>query len=118
MKSQRPSITGVLGHAAKVGFGAFARIDAHRTMWRALEGAFRDPRLRQLFGRYATYCGTSPFAAPATLNLIAHVEALGVHRVEGGMSQLGQGLLRVSTPIYVDSAEIDVLVAALRVLVS
>ena len=23
---------------------------------------FRDPRLRQLFGRYATYCGSSPFS--------------------------------------------------------
>ena len=27
-----------------------------------------DPRLQQLFGRYATYCGSSPFAAPATLS--------------------------------------------------
>ena len=38
---------------------------------------FRDPRLRQLFGRYATYCGSSPFAAPATLMLVAHVEQPG-----------------------------------------
>jgi hypothetical protein len=31
--------------------------------------------------------------------------------------QLGQSILRVSTPIYIDSAEIDVLVAALKALV-
>ena len=35
---------------------------------------FHDPRLRQLFGRYATYCGASPWQAPATLMLVAQVE--------------------------------------------
>ena len=35
-----------------------------RTLWRALGEHFADPRLRQLFGRYATYCGSSPFLAP------------------------------------------------------
>ena len=47
-----------------------------------------DPRLRQLFGRYATYCGSSPFAAPATLMLVAHAERSGVWLVEGGMRAL------------------------------
>ena len=37
---------------------------AYTSLWRALGGYFRDPRLRQLFGRYATYCGSSPFALP------------------------------------------------------
>ena len=41
------------------------------TLWDVLGGYFPDPRLRQLFGRYATYCGSSPFLAPATLMLIA-----------------------------------------------
>jgi 1-hydroxycarotenoid 3,4-desaturase len=65
-------------------------------MWRALGEYFQDPRLRQLFGRYATYCGCSPFAAPATLMLVAHVEQQGVHVVDGGMQRLAEALQRVA----------------------
>jgi 1-hydroxycarotenoid 3,4-desaturase len=64
------------------------RVDWHRSLWRALGSFFRDPRLRQLFGRYATYYGSSPFEAPATLGVIAHVEQEGVWRVDGGMHAL------------------------------
>jgi 1-hydroxycarotenoid 3,4-desaturase len=48
--------------------------------------------LRQLFGRYATYCGSSPFTAPATLMLVAHVEREGVWLVDGGMHQIARTL--------------------------
>ena len=92
----------MLQHAARMGLPALSRIDARRTMARALEGAFRDRRLRQLFARYATYCGSSPFDAPATLNVIAHVESLGVHRVAGGMSALGNGLERFARDLGVE----------------
>jgi 1-hydroxycarotenoid 3,4-desaturase len=57
-------------------------------MWRELGTYFHDPRLRQLFGRYATYTGCSPFRAPASLMLIAHVEQDGVWLVEGGMHRI------------------------------
>jgi 1-hydroxycarotenoid 3,4-desaturase len=69
-----------------------AAVDWHRSMWKALREFFRDPRLQQLFGRYATYYGSSPFQAPATLNLIAHVEQRGVWAVEGGMIRLAHAL--------------------------
>jgi 1-hydroxycarotenoid 3,4-desaturase len=61
-------------------------------MWKALGGHFKDPRLQQLFGRYATYCGSSPFKAPATLMLIAHLEARGVWLIEGGIHALAKAL--------------------------
>ncbi len=51
---------------------------------------FRDPRLAQLYGRYATYVGGSPFQSPAILALISHAEAQGVWRVKGGMHRLAQ----------------------------
>jgi 1-hydroxycarotenoid 3,4-desaturase len=60
--------------------------------WQALGKHFRDQRLRQLFGRYATYCGCSPFAAPATLMLVAHVEQDGVWLVRGGMSRVAAAI--------------------------
>jgi len=73
-------------------FDAFAAMRPHQNMWKALGGFFPDPRLQQLFGRYATYCGSSPFAAPATLMLIAHVEATGVWLIDGGIHALAEAL--------------------------
>jgi 1-hydroxycarotenoid 3,4-desaturase len=72
------------------------RIRPFATMWRALGAHFHDARLRQLFGRYATYCGSSPFVAPATLMLVAHVEQEGVWLIDGGMHRLAQALQRVA----------------------
>jgi len=74
------------------GFADYCTLRPYSSMWRALGGYFSDPRLRQLFGRYATYCGSSPLDAPATLMLIAHVEASGVWLVDGGMHRLAQAL--------------------------
>lgn len=62
------------------------------TLWQSLGRHFHDPRLHQLFGRYATYCGSSPFLAPATLMLVAHVEQEGVWFVDGGMHRLATAL--------------------------
>ena len=73
-------------------WGEMMRLSPYSTLANALAGAFRDPRLRQLFARYATYCGSSPYAAPATLMLVAHVEREGVWLVEGGMQRLAKGL--------------------------
>ena len=73
------------------GLGAL-RVKPFVTLWHELGRYFRDPRLRQTFGRYATYCGSSPFAAPATLMLIAFAEQQGVWLVEGGMARIAQAL--------------------------
>ena len=63
-------------------------INPYQSLWKAVCGRMTDPRLRQLFARYATYCGSSPFLAPATLMLVSHVEQQGVWLVEGGMQHL------------------------------
>ena len=62
------------------------------SLWQALGRYFPAPELQQLFGRYATYVGASPFSAPATLMLIAHVEQLGVWTLPGGMVSLAEAL--------------------------
>jgi len=77
------------------GLALLAGVGPTRTMWDSLGRHFSDPRLRQLFGRYATYCGSSPWQAPATLNLIAQVEMDGVWSVQGGMTALAQCLVRL-----------------------
>ncbi len=62
------------------------------TLARLLRGSFDDKRLRQLFGRYATYVGGSPTHAPAILSLIWQAEASGVWVVQGGMHKLTAAL--------------------------
>jgi len=59
-----------------------------RTLKKLLQTSFSDPRLRQLFGRYATYVGGSPDKSPALLSLIWEAEAQGVWCVKGGMHAL------------------------------
>lgn len=88
-----PSMTALLRSA---GFRDLTAIKPFQSLWKALGGYFRDPRLRQLFGRYATYCGSSPFDAPATLMLVAHVESAGVWLIEGGMHRLAAALAAIA----------------------
>ncbi len=102
LRSQRPTFADLLKQSGTLGLGALSRIDAHRTMAKAVDSHFRDARLRQLFSRYATYCGSSPYEAPATLNLIAHVEAEGVHRVVGGMGKLAAALRSLAEGLGVE----------------
>lgn len=92
IESEQPTPVSLALGAGLGGLGDLWRISPFTTMWRALGDHFQDPRLRQLFGRYATYCGSSPFLAPATLMLVAHVEQEGVWSIEGGMHRLAAKL--------------------------
>ena len=94
--NSRTNPLGLTGRVGLNGLGGMLHIKPYSTLWQALSGHFRDPRLRQLFGRYATYAGSSPFMSPATLMLIAHVEQEGVWLVEGGMHQLAVALARLA----------------------
>lgn len=101
MRSEKPSVGAALSLAGKLGTSIFSRIDAHRSLAKSLGDFFRDPRLVQLFSRYATYSGSSPFLAPATLNVIAHVEREGVWLVRGGMAKLALALGDLATRLGV-----------------
>lgn len=90
--AERPSPLDLVNRVGWSRLDALWRTTPWQTMWGALGRHFRDPRLRQLFGRYATYCGGSPFLAPATLMLVAHVEQDGVWLVKGGMVRVAQAL--------------------------
>lgn len=68
----------------------------YESLWKVLGEHFADQRLRQLFGRYSTYCGSSPFRTPATLSLISDVEAQGVWLIKGGISALAKAIERLA----------------------
>jgi 1-hydroxycarotenoid 3,4-desaturase len=73
-------------------------LDPFRTMGSAIDRVVRDPRLRDVLRRYATYNGSDPRRAPATLNCIAHVElGLGGFGVEGGIGALVRALHGAAT---------------------
>lgn len=97
IRAPKPSAVGLVH---RMGFGGLARlwrIRPYEVLYRELGRYFSDPRLVQLFARYATYCGSSPFAAPATLMLVAHVEMEGVWLVRGGMQRLADGMATLAT---------------------
>jgi 1-hydroxycarotenoid 3,4-desaturase len=63
---------------------------------------FGDPRLAQLFARYATYVGGRPSHSPGVLALIWRAEAAGVWAVDGGMHQLALALAGLARRLGVD----------------
>jgi 1-hydroxycarotenoid 3,4-desaturase len=80
----------------KLTLGSYGQLSPYTSLWHALGRHLRDPRLQQLFGRYATYTGSSPFLAPATLMLIAYVEQEGVWLLQGGMHRLAVTLAELA----------------------
>ena len=78
------------------------QIDPFRTVHQSVSRFFSDPRLIQLFDRYATYNGSDPFQAPATLNIIPYIEyGMGAYYIKGGMYRLIDALSAVASQLGV-----------------
>jgi phytoene desaturase len=72
-----------------------AAVAPGRTLRGVGRSHLRDPRLRMLLERYATYTGSDPRRAPAALVSVLYAElAYGGWYVEGGLATLAQALLR------------------------
>lgn len=79
------------------------KIDAKRTLRSAARDTFDDDRLRQWVGRYATYSGSSPAKAPATLACIPHIESrFGCWYTMGGLRALRDAFERVALDVGVE----------------
>ncbi|MBR9976786.1 MAG: phytoene desaturase [Bacteroidetes bacterium] len=78
------------------------QIDAFRTVHEGVQSFFHDDRLVQLFDRYATYNGSNPYTAPATLNIIPYVEyRMGGYYVRGGIYALVRSLVQLAEKLGV-----------------
>jgi phytoene desaturase len=65
----------------------------HRTLRDLGRAELRDPRLRMLLDRYATYTGSDPRRAPAALATVPYVEqAFGAWYVPGGLHRIAEAL--------------------------
>ncbi len=91
-------------------------IDPLRSLDARARAHFDDPRLVQWAGRYATYSGSSPYAAPATLACIPWIEqSSGAWYVRGGLARLAEALgavlvgagVEVRTGVDVDAIRAD-----------
>jgi phytoene desaturase len=62
-----------------------------------------DPHLVQLFDRFATYNGSSPYRTPGAFNIIPYVEArFGGWYVKGGLYQIARALGRIAEELGVE----------------
>jgi phytoene desaturase len=69
------------------------KVATTRTLAAEVERRISDPHLRQIFLRFATYNGSSPYLTPATFNIIPYVEAeFGAWYVRDGMAKIAEAL--------------------------
>lgn len=86
----------------KLNLLSFFGIDAFTTVSKRVDTYFKSNYLRQFFKRFTTYNGSSPYLAPATLNVIPHVELnQGGYYVEGGLYQVALSLLNLAVSMGV-----------------
>lgn len=87
------------------------QIDAIRSLHKANSSFFKDKRLIQFFNRYATYNGSNPYQAPATLNVIPYFEQyFGAYFPEGGMYSIVSSLVKLADELgvhFVYNAKVD-----------
>jgi len=98
MQTAKPSLPAIATQVMRRP-GLIAQMDSLRNLTQSLNRQFSEPKLAQLFGRYATYVGGLPDASPALLSLIWHAEAQGVWHVKGGMHKLAQAIADRATAL-------------------
>ncbi|MBD0324958.1 MAG: phytoene desaturase [Pyrinomonadaceae bacterium] len=80
-----------------------AAISSLRTLDAHVRRYFHSPHLQQLFNRFATYNGSSPYSTPATFALSPYVEfGLGAWYVRGGMYKLPLALAALAEELGVE----------------
>ncbi|WP_144514814.1 phytoene desaturase family protein [Bacillus pumilus] len=68
---------------------ALLSVKPFTTVQRLLRKYFRHPHTLAMFGRYATYIGSSPYEAPAIFNMMAYLEGeKGIYGIKGGTYRL------------------------------
>ncbi|MGB5171294.1 1-hydroxycarotenoid 3,4-desaturase CrtD [Eudoraea sp.] len=78
------------------------QLDVFSNLNRVNKRQFKNPKLIQLFNRYATYNGSSPYKTPGIMSMIPHLEMFfGTYFPEGGMHQITMSLYRLATDMGV-----------------
>lgn len=92
-----------LASFARVSFKDALSVDPFHSLQWSIEQRVKHPHLRQLLGRFATYVGASPYLAPATLAVIAHVELTeGVWYPQGGIYAIARAYEKLACELGVE----------------
>lgn len=79
------------------------KLDINTTMHKINEKAFRDKKLVQLFDRFATYNGSSPYQTPGIMSMIPHLEmGIGTYFPDGGMINITRSLVALAERLGVE----------------
>ena len=69
------------------------KLDVNTSLNTLNKKSFKSVKLRQLFNRYATYNGSSPFKTPGIMSMVPHLEMhYGTFFPKGGMHQITNSL--------------------------
>ena len=84
-------------------WGSTKGFDLFSTMQEAISRRISNPHLAKMLSYFIKYVGSSPYEAPAVLNLLIYMQhAQGLWYVSGGMHKLAEGLTRLAKEIGVD----------------
>ena len=101
IRGEAPTLRSMIGLDWK-SLATLRHLDGTSTMWGRVQSDVRNPYLRAILARYATYNGSDVRKAPATLHCIAHVElGLGGYGVVGGMQAIARALVAAGTHLGV-----------------
>lgn len=79
------------------------RVQVFKTMGEVNNSWFNNDKTKQFFNRYATYNGSDPYQAPATLNVIPHYEyGFGAYFPEGGIRSIAKSVYNKAMQLGVE----------------
>lgn len=91
-----------LNRSALNSYLRMGKLGIFKTMDQANRADFQNPKLVQLFNRYATYNGSNPYQTPATLTIIPHLEYnIGAFFPIKGMQDITQSIFQLAQDLGV-----------------
>lgn len=97
LKQSLHRVHSYLSAAAWRAFFRLYKLDALQTLHQRNRSSFQSEKVIQLFDRYATYNGSDPYKAPATLKVIPHLEYdEGAYFPVGGMYEIVRSLVKLA----------------------
>lgn len=73
------------------------KLDIYKSLNEVNKNYFSNPKLVQLFNRYATYNGSNPYKTPGIMSMIPHLEMhFGTYYPKNGMHEISQSLTRLA----------------------
>lgn len=79
------------------------KLDINQSLNNSNKKAFKSNKLVQLFNRYATYNGSSPYQTSGIMSIIPHLEMhYGTYFPKGGMYQITESLFTLAKEVGID----------------